>query len=56
MSSPGFEESLWLVFNRVPFDLAFSLDEDHRTAMAIKFSEFRGAKFDTDSFTFQDQK
>jgi hypothetical protein len=46
---------LWLVFNGVPFDLAFELDDDTRSAYAIVFSKFNGSKFDWDSFTFQEQ-
>ena len=41
--------------NGTPFDLAFSLDDDHRTAFAIMFSEMNGAKFDWDSFTFREE-
>lgn len=44
------------MFNGVPLDLAFSLDEETRTAWAIVFSEFNGAKFNLDSFTYEDEK
>lgn len=34
--------------NGVPFDVAFSLDEVDRRAMAINFSRFEGNEFDID--------
>ncbi|MDE2302437.1 MAG: hypothetical protein KGK11_07730 [Sphingomonadales bacterium] len=37
---------MWLVHNGVPFDVAFALDDVPRAWMALRFSEFRGARLD----------
>lgn len=46
-------ESLWLVHNGVPFDLAFSLDDRTRVGFAIVFSQFHGHVFDWDRMRFK---
>jgi hypothetical protein len=45
---------LWLVHNGIPFDLAFRLEEEVRTAMSIIFSQFHGAKFDWSTMAFEE--
>ena len=37
---------MFLVKNGVPFDVAFSLDDEERSAWAIIFCQFEGNKFD----------
>jgi hypothetical protein len=44
---------LWNVFNGVPFDVAFGLDDVTRAAFAIVFSEFNGGEFDWDQMQFK---
>ena len=39
-------ECLWLIKNGIPYDVAFGLSDERRTAWAIVFSEFEGGKFD----------
>ena len=46
-------ESLWLVKNGVPFDLAFALDEITRSAYCIVFGRFDGGAFNWDSFSWE---
>lgn len=41
-----------MVFNGVPFDLAFQLSDEMRAAFAIQFSIFNGNKFDFNSFSW----
>lgn len=45
---------MWLVRNGVPFDVAFQLDDNTRTAFAIIFSGFEGAKFNWNRMVFED--
>jgi len=47
---------MWLVHNGVPFDVAFSLDDAMRQAMAIKCSEFHGAEFDLNTMSFKERE
>ena len=47
-------ESLWLVKNNVPFDVAFSLRPKMRMAWSIIISEFDGSKFNWDQMRFED--
>jgi hypothetical protein len=49
-------ESLWLVRNNVPFDVAFSLDDATRAAFCIIFSEFEGNEFDYSRMEFKERK
>ncbi|WP_180964263.1 hypothetical protein [Ralstonia mannitolilytica] len=42
--------------NGVPFDVAFSLDDTMRQAMAIKCSEFHGAEFDLVAMQFKERE
>ncbi len=46
---------MWLVKNGVPFDLAFSIDDELRTAMAIQLSIFEGNKFNIDTMMFEEK-
>jgi len=46
---------LWLIKNGIPFDVAFSLDDNTRAAWSIKFSEMDGAKFDWSTMRFKDE-
>ncbi len=39
--------------NGVPFDVAFEMDDLYRTAMAINFSRFEGAKFNIDRMEWE---
>ena len=39
-------DSLWLVRNGIPFDVAFSLDQDERTAWIIVLGELNGRVWD----------
>lgn len=39
--------------NNIPLDVAFSLPDEMSAAMAITFSRFEGAKFNTDTMTFE---
>jgi hypothetical protein len=41
------------VKNGVPFDVAFQMDEILRAAMAIKFAEFEGSKFNWHTMDFE---
>jgi len=47
---------MWLVRHGVPFDVAFGMDDLHRTAFSIIISEQGGAVFDWDRMRFQEQK
>lgn len=47
---------MWLVHNGVPFDVAFSVDDTMRHAMAIKCSEFHGAEFDLNTMSFKERE
>ncbi len=49
-------ECLWLVKNGIPFDVAFRLDENTRTAWSIVFSEQSGATFNWDTMRFEEPK
>jgi hypothetical protein len=40
----------------VPFDVAFSLDDIHRAAWSIIFSEMNGAKFNWNTMDFEELK
>lgn len=40
--------------NGVPFDVAFDMDPFYRRAMAVKFSQFNGAKFNFARMEFED--
>ncbi|MGM3277888.1 MULTISPECIES: hypothetical protein [unclassified Ralstonia] len=40
----------------MPFDVAFSLDDTMRQAMAIKCSEFHGAEFDLKTMSFKERE
>ncbi len=50
------KECLWLIQNGVPFDVAFSLDDIHRAAWSIIFSEMNGAKFNWNTMDFEEPK
>ncbi len=39
-------DSLWLVRNGVPFDVAFSLDQGERTAWIVVLGELNGKQWD----------
>jgi len=45
-------ESLWLVKNGIPFDVAFGVDDITRTAWCIAFSEMEGHRFDWERMEF----
>ena len=47
---------MWLVHNGVQFDVAVSLDDTMRQAMAIKCSEFHGAEFDLRTMSFKERE
>jgi uncharacterized protein len=47
-------ETLWLIRNGVPFDVAFSLNDTTRAAWSIIFSEMNGAKFNWDNMQFEE--
>lgn len=49
------QEALWLVFNHVPFDLAFTIDETTRAGFAIIFSRFHGNDFDFGTMTYRER-
>jgi hypothetical protein len=44
------------VKNGVPFDTAFAMDENMRSAAAIMFSEMEGAKFNVEAFAFEERE
>lgn len=44
--TPGLADCLFLVMHGIPFDVAFSLDEDQRLAWVVIIGEFHGGKFD----------
>ena len=46
VETPALNDTLFLVKNGVPFDVAFSLDDEERSAWAIIFCQFEGNKFD----------
>lgn len=45
-----------MIKNGIPFDVAFRLDDNTRTAFSIAFSEMEGARFDWDAMRFRDDK
>lgn len=45
-------DALWLVHNGIPFDVAFSVGDIDRTAMAIVFSQFHGNIWNWDTMRF----
>jgi hypothetical protein len=49
-------ESLWLVRNGIPFDVAFQLDDLTRTAWCIVFSEMEGNEFDWNTMQFKEKE
>ena len=60
-------ECLWLVHNGIPPRVAFDMTDDElaewmaksvdrRQWMAIKFSEFAGAKFNLDTMEFEERQ
>jgi hypothetical protein len=48
-------DSLYLVRNGVPFDVAFSLDRRERLAWVVIFGTFDGGSFDWMSETWVDE-
>jgi hypothetical protein len=48
-----FEECCWLIKNGVHFDTAFEMDGIVRSAMAIKFAQFEGGKFNVETMRFE---
>lgn len=42
--------------NGVPYDVAFSLPDNERTAYAIIFAEIEGSEFDWNLMRFKEQK
>jgi hypothetical protein len=46
---------LWLVHNGIDFDLAMSLDDVTRKAMAMRFSSFQGHKLNVETLTFTEE-
>ncbi len=50
------KETLWLVRNNVPVDMAFALDDVTRAAWCIIFSEFEGRSFDVDRMRWKSQE
>ena len=42
-------QCLWLVKNGVPFDVAFSVDEDTLKGWTVLFGKFEGGEFDWDA-------
>jgi hypothetical protein len=45
-----------LTRNGVPFETAFELPDEARTAFAIVFSQFEGNEFDFRTMTFKERK
>ena len=54
-TDPVVIECLLLVKNGVPFDVAFSLDAETRSAWCIVFAGFEGAQFDWDAGHFKER-
>lgn len=49
VESPILRNRLWLVKNHVPFDVAFSLDDEDALAYGIIFGIFEGNEWDHDN-------
>lgn len=47
-------DSLFLVRNGVPFDVAFSLDSDERAAWVIALGTLQGRRFDFDTMEWKE--
>ena len=47
-------DSLWLVRNGIPFDVAFSLDEDERRAWIVALGELDGRTWDWGAMRWTD--
>lgn len=47
-------EVCWLIYNGVPPETAFDMDDVYRRAMTFAFSTFHGAKLDIDTLTFRE--
>lgn len=43
---PELCDGLFLVMNGIPFDVAFSLDEEERLAWVVIIGEFKGGRYD----------
>jgi hypothetical protein len=56
IENPDLNESLWLVWHGIPFDVAMTLSDDERFAYAVIFGRFEGSKFDFGTMRFEDQK
>lgn len=57
--NPDFRSNCWLMKNGVPFHMVFKVDElmrHEKFAMTIVFSEFEGAKFNFDSWSWEEKK
>jgi hypothetical protein len=46
-------ETLWLIKNGIPFDVAFALDPIDRFVWSVIFGKFEGAKFNLDTLEFE---
>ena len=49
-------EALFLIKNGIPFDVAFSLDAELRSAMCLRFSIFAGKVFDRETMQLRDRR
>ena len=47
-------DSLFLVRNNIPFDVAFSLDQDERTAWVVVLGELDGRTYDWEAMQWAD--
>lgn len=47
---------MWLIRHGIPFDVAFGLDDNTRTAFSIIVSEQGGAEFDWNAMRYKEQK
>jgi hypothetical protein len=53
IDDPELNETLWLIKNGIPFDVAWSLDQTERYVWSIIFGIFEGGNFNRETMQFE---